>query len=193
VTFVAVVLLARWMRRPEGTAITPSRSPMRAAGFVGAAVCASCHKSEGSLWRGSHHQAAMQLAADSTVLGDFNNSIFAQRGKTTRFFRKEGKYLVSTEGPDGKPGEFEVAYTFGWFPLQQYLIPFPGGRLQSLTIAEIVPYLLIMESHNKDELSYSSLLELKKQVLNYGFIGDGQHHLGPVTGQGTHPLAFAGR
>ena len=32
-------------------------------------------------------------------------------------------------------GDFEITHTFGWFPLQQYLIPFPGGRLQTLHIA----------------------------------------------------------
>ena len=31
--------------------------------------------------------------------------------------------------------EFEVKYTFGIEPLQQYLVPFPGGRLQALSIA----------------------------------------------------------
>ena len=27
---------------------------------------------------------------------------------------------------------FEVAYTFGWEPLQQYLVKFPDGRMQVL-------------------------------------------------------------
>jgi len=31
--------------------------------------------------------------------------------------------------------EFEVLYTFGVEPLQQYLVPFPGGRLQALPLA----------------------------------------------------------
>jgi predicted CXXCH cytochrome family protein len=31
--------------------------------------------------------------------------------------------------------DFEVKYTFGVYPLQQYLIEFPGGRVQCLTIA----------------------------------------------------------
>ena len=31
--------------------------------------------------------------------------------------------------------DFEVAYTFGVAPLQQYLVPFPGGRLQALSAA----------------------------------------------------------
>ena len=43
--------------------------------------------------------------------------------------------MVRTDGPDGKLADFEVKYTFGVTPLQQYLIEFPGGRLQSLGVA----------------------------------------------------------
>ncbi len=31
--------------------------------------------------------------------------------------------------------DYRIAYTFGWFPLQQYLVQFPGGKLQALGIA----------------------------------------------------------
>src|SRR4029078_5855212 len=54
---------------------------------------------------------------------------------TTRFFRRDGRYFVNTDGPDGKLADFEVKYTFGVSPLQQYLIALPGGRLQALGIA----------------------------------------------------------
>jgi predicted CXXCH cytochrome family protein len=43
--------------------------------------------------------------------------------------------MVRTDGPDGKLTDYEIAYTFGVYPLQQYLIPFPGGRYQMLPIA----------------------------------------------------------
>ena len=45
------------------------------------------------------------------------------------------KFLVRTDGPDGALHEYEIAYTFGVYPLQQYLIAMPGGRLQALGIA----------------------------------------------------------
>ena len=54
---------------------------------------------------------------------------------TSRFFRKDGKFLVETDGPDGKFATFEIKYTFGVDPLQQYLIEFPDGRIQALSIA----------------------------------------------------------
>ena len=53
----------------------------------------------------------------------------------SRFFTRAGRFFVNTEGPDGQLADFELTYTFGVEPLQQYLAAFPGGHLQSLTIA----------------------------------------------------------
>lgn len=103
--------------------------------FVGSLKCMDCHKNEFDKWQGSHHDHAMHVADDQTVLGDFNNAVFENHGIRSRFYRKGGKFFVKTLGPDGKMGEFEITHTFGWFPLQQYLVPFPGGRLQCLPIA----------------------------------------------------------
>ncbi|WP_456759059.1 tetratricopeptide repeat protein [Bradyrhizobium sp. USDA 4011] len=77
----------------------------------------------------------MQHATDKTVLGNFNDASFDHYGVHSRFFRKDGKFLVETDGPDGEPAVFEVKYTFGVDPLQQYLVEFPDGRIQALSIA----------------------------------------------------------
>jgi predicted CXXCH cytochrome family protein len=105
------------------------------AKFVEAAECATCHEQENSLWRGSHHQLAMQPATGSTVLGDFNHAIFDNEGVRSSFFKNGSKFMVRTDGPDGALHEYEIGYTFGVYPLQQYLIAMPGGRLQALGIA----------------------------------------------------------
>ena len=42
---------------------------------------------------------------------------------------------MRTDGPDGALHDYEIAYTFGVYPLQQYLIEFPDGRIQALSIA----------------------------------------------------------
>ena len=42
---------------------------------------------------------------------------------------------MKTDGPDGALREYRIAYTFGVEPLQQYLIEFPRGRYQALSIA----------------------------------------------------------
>jgi predicted CXXCH cytochrome family protein len=106
-----------------------------AANFVGRQKCIGCHKAEYDKWQDSHHDHAMDVANDSTVLGDFNDAVVEFHGIESRFYRRGAKFLVHTQGPDGKMGEFEITHTFGWYPLQQYLVPFPGGRLQCLPIA----------------------------------------------------------
>ena len=103
--------------------------------FVDNQLCEQCHPQSFQDWKGSHHEQAMQLATEKTVLGDFNQVSFTHNGVTSRFFKKDGRFVVHTEGPDGQMSDFDIAYTFGVEPLQQYLIPLSGGRLQSLTIA----------------------------------------------------------
>ena len=103
--------------------------------FVGRQVCAGCHAAQERLWQDSHHDLAMQEATPETVLGDFNSREFTHTGITSRFFRKDDRFMVRTDGPDGKLADYEIKYTFGVTPLQQYLVEFPGGRLQALSIA----------------------------------------------------------
>jgi len=114
-------------------ACAPKAAPR--AEYVGRVACASCHAAEDSLWQGSHHAVAMEVADTTTVLGDFNDASYTYNGVTSRFFRRDGRFWVATDGPDGALTEFPVSYTFGVYPLQQYLIAFPRGRYQALGIA----------------------------------------------------------
>jgi Flp pilus assembly protein TadD len=106
-----------------------------AATFVGSDTCAGCHSAQGELWRSSQHKQAMQHATEKTVLGDFSGVTVDYFGVRSRFFRSEGKFLVETDGADGKLATFQVKYTFGVDPLQQYLVEFPDGRVQALSLA----------------------------------------------------------
>ena len=104
--------------------------------FVGSGKCKLCHEAEYEKWHGSHHDLAMDVANEETVLGDFSNVQYTdpQSSITTRFFRDSNRFMVETEGADGQRGIFEISHVFGVYPLQQYLVPFPGGRLQCLNI-----------------------------------------------------------
>ncbi|TFG92562.1 MAG: hypothetical protein E4H11_09295, partial [Myxococcales bacterium] len=104
------------------------------AAFVGSERCAACHPAETAAWRGSHHDLAMDVADESTVLGDFEDAALVHFPTQTRFFRRDGRFFVETEGADGAAGEFEVKYVFGVDPLQQYLVELPGGRLHPLPV-----------------------------------------------------------
>ena len=105
------------------------------ATFVGSPACQGCHEAQYGDWLGSHHQQAMQVASAETVLGDFDNASLEYFGATTRFFVRDGGYYVETADGSGQDREFRIAYTFGVEPLQQYLVEFPGGRLQTLAFS----------------------------------------------------------
>ena len=122
----------RWSAaaHPQGT-----KSAAAVATYVGEARCAQCHPEQVNAWRTSHHAQAMQVASDSSVLGDFDNAHFAKHGVTSSFSKKDGKFYVRTDGPDGKLQDYELPYTFGVSPLQQYLVASPNGRLQSFVVA----------------------------------------------------------
>ncbi len=104
-------------------------------GFVDEKTCSSCHADQAAAFAKSHHAKAMTVADDKSVLGNFNNIQFDRDGVVASFFRRDDRFFVRTEGPDGKQADYEVKYTFAYEPLQQYLVDLGGGRLQALDIA----------------------------------------------------------
>ena len=120
--------------RPQ-VAAAAAPVPVADARHVGGSECAGCHATQQAAWHGSDHDLAMQVANDKSVLGNFANAKFSYAGTTSTFFQRDGRYFVNTDGPDGKLADFEIKYTFGVHPLQQYLVEFPGGRMQALSIA----------------------------------------------------------
>jgi predicted CXXCH cytochrome family protein len=131
---VSILGILLW-RSSRGSRRLEVQSPVASSpAYAGQKRCASCHAEETEAWRHSHHALAMQLASDGTVLGDFKDVRFSKDAVTSTFSKKDGKFYVRTDGPHGELQDYAIPYTFGVFPLQQYLVPFPNGRLQSLGI-----------------------------------------------------------
>jgi len=103
--------------------------------FVSGAVCRECHAPQAEQWDGSHHDLAMREANAQTILGDFDNASFKGDDGVTKFYRRDGRYYIAAPGSDETRNEYEVLYTFGVAPLQQYLIDTGSGHLQTFTIA----------------------------------------------------------
>lgn len=112
-TLVAAAVFADWF-----IAIPADTS----AHYVGSASCRQCHEGYHRAWLPSDHSLAMQPATEATVLGDFNDATIEHDGMVSRMFRRDGRYYAHTEGPDGKLQDFEIKYTFGIRPLQQYMV-----------------------------------------------------------------------
>ena len=117
-----------------GDAVPPS-APKAPPEYIGSAACAGCHEAQHHAWLGSHHQRAMSVPSPATVVGDFDGAALRHGEGLTEFSKADGRYAIRTEGPAGEMGSFEVRYTFGVEPLQQYLLPMPDGRLQASNVA----------------------------------------------------------
>ena len=103
-------------------------------GYLGDESCMSCHEEAFADWRGSHHDKAMQLVDEQSVLGDFNDAKASIDGVEYSFHKRENDYLVKIVEIDGSEHEFKVAYVFGITPLQQYIVDFPDGKKQVLRV-----------------------------------------------------------
>lgn len=132
---VAGIIYVVWPAAPSPDGTANSRPGTSDSTFVGSGACASCHAAETASWQGSHHRHAMQDATEQTVLGNFRDARFTYNGVVSSFFRRDGGFWVRTDGADGTVADFRIRYTFGLFPLQQYLVEFPDGRVQALSIA----------------------------------------------------------
>ncbi len=126
-----------WSACHDGRRSAPPAAPTesKVVDYMGRAACAGCHPEEARLWEGSHHDLAMQEASPETVRGDFADAMLEHRGERFRFHRRNGRFFVEAAGADAVVRDFEVTHTFGVEPLQQYLVPLPGGRLQALGVA----------------------------------------------------------
>jgi predicted CXXCH cytochrome family protein len=139
---VGVLLLAgaaaiAWMLRggTNPVATVAPAVPAAPATYVGSGACAGCHAEAYEAWKGSQHAAAMQEATPQTVLAAFEGTVLRGTDSEARLRHDGDDFVVHTAGRDGMPADFRVRYTFGLYPLQQYLVEFPQGRLQSLTLA----------------------------------------------------------
>lgn len=136
------IILIIWMalisceKESKGEAYQDIKSVSHAdsEGYLGDASCLSCHQSEFKAWQGSHHDKAMQIANDSTVLGDFNDVKASLDRVSYEFFKNQEEFMIKVKELDGTEADYRVTYVFGITPLQQYIVDFPNGKKQVLRV-----------------------------------------------------------
>ena len=97
----------------------------------GAQVCQECHPVEYDLWLASQHANANRLMDPQLDDPAFEPPHREEIGSFVTEIRKAGKQLlISQTAPDGVTSHHEPESVIGVDPLVQYLVPFPGGRLQ---------------------------------------------------------------
>jgi predicted CXXCH cytochrome family protein len=106
------------------------------AKYVGSKVCKDCHAGIYEGWRATLHPYKVQEASEKTVVGDFyKNNELTVGGYTTKMFKKDGKYYITTLDNEGKEQTYEIKYTLGgsqW--KQRYMTVLPNGAIHILPV-----------------------------------------------------------
>ena len=136
-------------------------------GYVGDKNCVACHQTEVDLWKGSHHDLAMQIADEMTVLGDFNNVETTIDGVSYLFFKKGNDFLVKIKEIDNSEKEYKITYTFGVTPLQQYLVDFEKGKKQVLRVTWDVIKKKWYHQYKGDKIQSHDWLHWTKSAQNW--------------------------
>ncbi len=97
-------------------------------------ACVGCHQSEQQSWQKSDHAKAMAIADKHSVIADFTDVEVSHHGQKARFYQKNGQFFADISY-DEKLETLPIRYTFGHYPLQQYLVETSPGKFQVLPFA----------------------------------------------------------
>lgn len=153
------------------TTYTGGENETTEATYVGRETCIECHLTEHNDWIGSDHDKAMDHANSATVLGDFNNKSLDYNGMTHKFYKRDNRFYVFTDGETGKMEEFEIKYVFGHYPLQQYLVEFDRGRIQTLALTwnskDSIWYHMSASVYKNEIIEHDNWLHWTNQAQNW--------------------------
>ncbi len=116
--------------------ISKTEQARELASYAGSESCRECHQEEYALWRKSNHALAerrLDPADDRAAFAPPRS--FHHGTQITDLAWTNQTARVTTTGPAGKPEAYFPPRVIGNDPLRQFLVPFPGGRLQVLEAA----------------------------------------------------------
>ena len=113
--------------------ITPELATRSAVPSPDAEACLRCHPAEVAAWRSSQHALANRLVSPELDGARFSPERVLAHGRYTIRMRRDGSRFQFVESSPAAAAEARNAEAvIGVTPLVQYLVPFPGGRLQTI-------------------------------------------------------------
>jgi tetratricopeptide (TPR) repeat protein len=114
-------------------AVAASSSTNEFAAYAGSASCENCHREEYNVWRASHHGLAERAPAADMDRAAFVPARSFSAGVEHAAVQWDGtNFLVTCVGLSRSNETHRVVRVIGNDPLRQFVVSFPGGRLQSL-------------------------------------------------------------
>lgn len=116
------------------TRLPPGQPPFQAWG--GSPSCFECHEEDYHDWKHSHHALAQRPVDPDLDRPAFHPPHTIQHGtQTSSAQMQDGRFTLTTMGPDGEPTTYEPLGVIGVDPLWQYLIDWGDGRWQVTELA----------------------------------------------------------
>jgi predicted CXXCH cytochrome family protein len=146
VTAAAAFLVVRHFNsaapQEQPVAIIALNSPILApedevhARYAGSESCKECHAAEFEKWHPSNHGQAERMVIKEEDHKAFEPKQTLIHGKDTSeaFVDADGLAKILTIGLDKKRHAYEAVRVIGNHPLRQFLIPAPGGRMQTCDV-----------------------------------------------------------
>jgi len=144
-TVIVVLLVGWWWQRRDAenhsapAKATPAPMLLLAdeqtvfAQYGGSASCRGCHEEAFQVWGKSNHALAERPVQPERDRAGFEPARGFKHGSQTSDARwTNGAAIVTSTGLSGQPEAHTVARVIGNDPLRQFLVPFPGGRFQTL-------------------------------------------------------------
>ncbi len=107
------------------------------AQYAGSQTCKECHAEAHAAWEKSHHGMAEREYDASLDEDTFKPKRTLKHGtqESEAFLDAEGLAKILTLGKDNQRRAYPVKRIIGHDPLRQFLIPAPGGRLQTCDVS----------------------------------------------------------
>lgn len=128
-------IVGRTSGAPDAPARLSAADKVALAPYAGSDACQSCHREIYDAWYFSHHARAERELHPVRDREPFDPPRWLPHGtQVSGFVASNGLWLL-VQGPEGTTNRFAICRALGVRPLVQYLVPFPGGRLQVTELA----------------------------------------------------------
>lgn len=106
------------------------------AQYAGSKTCKECHAEAHAAWENSHHGMAEREYDPALDEDAFKPKRILKHGKqkSETFLNAYGLAKILTLGKDNQRRAYPIKRIIGHDPLRQFLIPAPGGRLQTCDV-----------------------------------------------------------
>ncbi len=164
--YLLPVLLLPWLWQSCSEKKTVSIADNNST-FVGSNQCLRCHSSESELWSDSHHFHSMEPASKESIKATFEEDSLTLDGVHYEFSKDTSGFFVTISEKNSEKKVHKIEYSFGYSPLQQYLVELPNGKLQNLRVSYDTQEKKWFHQYPGEVINHDDWLHWNNQSMNW--------------------------